>query len=86
MIPKTSVVGVDAYKAEWVTVVLRDRSVERCGVYPRFQEVLDDHPDASVVGVDIPIGLPLSTAREADGLARSFVGPRRSSVFSTPPR
>lgn len=80
------VVGVDAYKGGWVTVALWDRSVERCGVYGRIEELLEDHSDASVVGIDIPIGLPVRGAREADGLARRFVGPRRSSVFSTPPR
>ncbi len=42
--------------------------------------------DASVVGVDIPIGLPSEGARAADVAARVFVGPRRSSVFPTPPR
>jgi len=81
-----AVVGVDAYKGGWVAVALRNRWVERCGVYVGFQEPLDDHLDASVVGVDIPIGLPVSAAREADALARKFVGPRRSSVFPTPPR
>jgi predicted RNase H-like nuclease len=86
VVSKTSVVGVDACKGGWVTVALSDRSVQRCGVYPGFQALLDDHPDASVVGVDIPIGLPLSGARESDALARRFVGPRRSSVFPTPPR
>lgn len=86
MSSETFVVGVGAYKAGWVAVALRNRSVERCGVYRRFQELLDDHPDASVIGVDIPIGLPVSGAREADALARRFVGPRRSSVFPTPPR
>ncbi|MGI8774085.1 MAG: DUF429 domain-containing protein [Actinomycetota bacterium] len=81
-----AVVGVDAYKNGWVAVALRNRSVERCGVYPRFLDLLDDHPGAAVVAVDIPIGLPVSSGREADGLARRFVGPRRSSVFPTPPR
>jgi predicted RNase H-like nuclease len=81
-----AVVGVDAYKGGWVRVVLSDRSVKRCSVYARFDELLDDHREASVVGVDIPIGLPTSAEREADILARKFVGPRRSSVFPTPPR
>lgn len=80
------VVGADAYKGGWVTVALRDGAVERCGTYTRFNEVLSDHRDASVVGVDIPIGLPDSSGRQADDLARRFVGPRRNSVFSTPGR
>lgn len=40
---------------------------------------------ASCVAVDMPIGLP-AVEREADKLARKYVGPRRSSVFLTPPR
>jgi predicted RNase H-like nuclease len=80
------VVGVDAYKGGWVGVALRDRPVARCSTYVRFQELLDDYPDASVFGVDIPIGLPVSGPRQADDLARAFVGTRRSSVFPTPPR
>ncbi len=41
-------------------------------------------PDAAVIAIDMPIGLS-STARECDIAARRFVGPRRSSVFVTPP-
>ncbi|WP_433167181.1 DUF429 domain-containing protein [Kribbella sp. CA-247076] len=39
-----------------------------------------------VVGVDIPIGLPVSGVRAADVLARRVVGRRASSVFATPVR
>jgi predicted RNase H-like nuclease len=39
-----------------------------------------------VVAVDIPIGLPDTGARQADAMARRLVGPRSSSVFSTPTR
>src|SRR5206468_1411244 len=42
--------------------------------------------EAQVIGVDIPIGLPESGARPADVAARRFVGPRASSVFTTPQR
>src|SRR5205814_787729 len=42
--------------------------------------------DAQVVAVDIPIGLPTSGPRPADLAARRFVGPRASSVFTTPQR
>jgi predicted RNase H-like nuclease len=42
-------------------------------------------PDAAAVGVDIPIGLPETPLREADRVAREFVGERRSSVFATFP-
>jgi predicted RNase H-like nuclease len=37
-------------------------------------------------GVDIPIGIPADGRRVAEGQARRLLGPRRSSVFSTPAR
>lgn len=40
----------------------------------------------ALAAIDIPIGLPDSGAREADGAARKFVGPRASSVFPCPIR
>jgi predicted RNase H-like nuclease len=42
--------------------------------------------DAHVIGVDIPIGIPDAGVRPADVAARRFVGPRASSVFTTPIR
>jgi predicted RNase H-like nuclease len=43
-------------------------------------------PNANVVAIDIPIGLPEAGRREADVAARSFLGARRGSVFFTPVR
>jgi predicted RNase H-like nuclease len=37
------------------------------------------------IGIDIPIGHVPGGRREADVQARRFVGPRRSSVFASPP-
>lgn len=37
------------------------------------------------VGVDMPIGLPGPERRTADVEARRLLGPRRSSLFWTPP-
>ena len=45
-----------------------------------------DGDEASVVGIDMPLGLLESGWREADRLARGLLGPRRSSVFAIPPR
>lgn len=38
------------------------------------------------VGLDMPIGLPDAGRRACDDLTRARLGPRRSSVFPTPPR
>ncbi len=40
----------------------------------------------TLVGVDMPIGLPESWGRPADDAARRFLGRRASTVFPTPPR
>ena len=45
-----------------------------------------DGDEASVVGIDMPLGLLESGWREADRAARGLLGPRRSSVFAIPPR
>jgi len=49
--------------------------------------MLERFPDAVLVGVDVPIGLPEpGERRRADLEARDVAGPRRSSVFFTPSR
>lgn len=78
------VAGVDLAGGGLAVVVLEeDRVVEafRC---EEFADAL--LVDASVVAIDIPIGIPEDGERPADEAARRFVGPRASSVFSTPPR
>jgi len=78
------VAGVDLARGALAVVVLEgDRIVEtfRCDSFAEALLV-----DAAVVGVDLPIGIPESGTREADVAARRFVGPRASSVFSTPTR
>jgi predicted RNase H-like nuclease len=55
-------------------------------VFERFTDLTEAEPDAEVIAVDIPIGLPRTGIRAADVEARRVLGPRRVSVFSTPPR
>jgi predicted RNase H-like nuclease/predicted enzyme related to lactoylglutathione lyase len=78
------VAGVDLAGGALAVVVLEgDRVVEafRCETFADALLV-----DASVVAVDVPIGIPETGARQADVAARRFVGPRGSSVFTTPIR
>jgi predicted RNase H-like nuclease len=84
----TVVAGLDACRSGWVAVVLDDGRFEEALVGPAFTAVLERLDRASAIGVDIPIGLPADDAlpRPADGACRAFVGPRRGSVFPTPPR
>jgi predicted RNase H-like nuclease len=41
--------------------------------------------DLAAVGIDMPIGLAPDGRRAADAAARARLGPRRSSLFPTPP-
>ena len=89
------VTGVDACRSGWVAVSLEGPAVaaDRRGparIDPvRMHESLAgvlDGIGASVVGIDMPLGLLESGWREADRAARGLLGPRRSSVFAIPPR
>ena len=79
--------GVDAARGGWIAVALEDGSFADTAWERRFPALLERFPDAVAIGVDVPIGLPETGARRrADVEARLAVGPRRSSVFFTPPR
>ena len=78
------VIGCDVAKGTWVAVVLRDGAFARAFTATTLAEVAAE--PAAAIAVDIPIGFPESGARTADIEAARFVGPRRSSVFPTPPR
>ena len=78
--------GVDAWKGGWIAVVLDTEGFHHAVVVAGFELLVAALNDVSVIAVDIPIGLPDNQRREADAAARAFVGPRRSSVFTTPPR
>ena len=56
--------------------------------WPSFEALLADacRREMLAVGVDMPVGLPGSERRTADVEARRLLGPRRSSLFWTPPR
>jgi predicted RNase H-like nuclease len=85
--------GVDACRGGWVAVSLAVPGPARSGrfrveavrVHASLAGVLEGE-GASVVGIDMPLGLLESGWREADRAARGRLGPRRSSVFAIPPR
>jgi predicted RNase H-like nuclease len=89
------VTGVDACRSGWVAVSLEmppvaaDRPgparIDPVRMHESLAGVLDGI-GASVVGIDMPLGLLESGWREADRAARGLLGPRRSSVFPIPPR
>jgi predicted RNase H-like nuclease len=82
--------GVDGCRTGWVLVTADAGAASVLGVevVERIAEVLarvrDD--DISTLAVDMPIGLARRGPRACDTEARARLGPRRSSVFPTPPR
>ena len=78
------VAGVDLAGGALAVVVLEDGRVVDAFRCETFAEAL--LVDAEVVAIDIPIGIPDEGVRPADEAARRFVGPRASSVFTTPVR
>lgn len=79
-----AVTGIDGYPRGWVAVDLDAEGKARARASRLLGDLVD--PDAAVVAVDIPIGIPEEGRRSADLEARRFVGGRRSAVFFTPPR
>jgi predicted RNase H-like nuclease len=86
--------GVDACRRGWVAVSLAaslpaDAPAVMVRVGSSVGLLLGPDPDpagATVVGIDMPLGLLETGWREADRAARGLLGPRRSSVFAIPPR
>jgi predicted RNase H-like nuclease len=78
--------GVDVARGAWIAVALEDGRFAEAVVFRELEAVLTRFPTAVVIGVDVPIGLPEEgVRRRADLEARAMIGPRRSSVFLTPP-
>src|SRR4051812_29124435 len=81
------VLGVDACSAGWVGALLEPGAPRpRIVVAPTVADLVAmvrESTGIRVVGIDIPIGLPDSTIRQADVLARRALPGKSSSVFST---
>ncbi len=84
--PEPCFIGLDGCKAGWVMVSWSGRAdkAPQAAIISGFHDALNSK--ATCIGVDMPIGFPHRTARSCEALARSFVGPRRSSVFPVPCR
>ena len=83
------VVGVDGCKSGWFAVMLTGEHRWKAQIFPCFGDILDDSSGASVILVDIPIGMRDVGFKErgCDLEARKLLGPQRgSSVFRVPCR
>lgn len=54
-------------------------------VYASLKEIIEANPDASAIGIDIPIGLSDTGTRQCDLCARKLLGPPRASSVFPPP-
>lgn len=81
-------VGVDGCRAGWLAIGLEAEDRWRVDVFPEVCSLWDHHRGASLILIDIPIGLKTSgkPERRCDPIVRKLLGPRRSSVFPAPCR
>ena len=83
-----TVIGIDACARGWVGVVLDDTATGATFVAAvsatRFADVVGLAPGASVVAVDMPVGMCATGVRSADLAARAALGRRYATVFLTP--
>lgn len=83
---KTLCIGVDGTKGGWIAAILEELDLSIVRFYT-IEDLCNSYPNASVVLIDIPIGLPESPADlRPDSLLRKSMKGKASSVFSTPCR
>lgn len=82
------VVGVDGCKKGWLGIRIASSQDWGIEVFERFYLLWERYRNASLILVDIPIGLWESgpDQRTCDVAARKVLGLRKSSVFPAPPR
>ncbi len=86
--PRTDMaIGVDGCPGGWLAAVFcLSPATFSFSVVPTIRRLIDAYPN-TVIGVDIPVGLPASGSRSCDTAARKSLGaPRASSMFPAPCR
>ncbi len=89
---QVQIAGVDGCKGgKWIAVITTPGSFDKAEVkiFQSAAALLSELAPHSLIALDVPIGLPERTiagGREPDWAARTFLGPRRSSIFPVPSR
>lgn len=81
-------VGVDGCRAGWFAIGLEATGNWQVDIFSDAYSLWEHHGQASVILIDIPIGLKAEgrAERRGDPQVRKLLGPRRSSVFPAPCR
>lgn len=80
-----TVAGVDGCKGGWLCIEEPNDGL-RAFIASNIRDVVDQLPPDSLLGIDIPIGLPNDDSRQCDIEARQLLGPRGVCVFPAPLR
>jgi len=80
-----SVVGVDGCKGGWFAIRLEPDETSSVEVFCNIKELWDKWNNASLILIDIPIGLS-DAKRQCDTDARKALGSRHPTVFTPPCR
>jgi predicted RNase H-like nuclease len=78
--------GVDACKKGWFAVALDRHGNWDIGIFKDIVDFWSAFQNASLILIDIPIGLPYREKRRCDIETRKLLGRRASSVFPVPCR
>ncbi len=83
-----SLFGIDGCRGGWVIARTNSDLCDlRIEIVPDLRVTFEEAGGDSIVGIDIPIGIPENEARVCDRAARQLLRwPRSSSVFSPPVR
>ena len=77
-------VGIDGCPTGWIAVAWDGDGSTAAHFLPTLDALAEVVPDAAAVAIDMPIVIP-EHARSSEVALRTALGPRRSSVFTTPP-
>ena len=83
----SAVAGVDGRRGGWVVAVVDITGTPRLDSLEYVAPLRLGLPaEATVIAIDMPIGLPAGTPRACDMAARKLLQPHGSRVFPAPPR
>ena len=78
-------IGVDGCKIGWFYTAIDHENQWEIGVSENIEKLWKAHKDASLILIDIPIGLPFKKPRACDLEARKLLGKGKTSTVFPPP-